>query len=86
MNPNPIDQLFPGIGSPAGIENAFWGGVKWLYLLAFFLYVLFALIVIRQVDMMTRTFQTSAESILKVFSYIHFAVAVGILVIAVMIL
>ena len=87
MNNTPlIHQLALIVNGSTSMESVFWGGLKWLYLLAFFLYLLFALIVVRQVDMMTRAFQTSAEGLLKIFSYLHFGFAVVVLVVAILVL
>lgn len=70
---------------PADVEF-FWLIVKLFFILAFILYFLFAIIVVRQVFMMTKTFKTSAEFVLKTFSIIHLFFAVGLLVASYLIL
>lgn len=83
MNPNnPLDILFkPFMDVPTDV-SIFWNLIGILFMIGFFIYSLFALIVIRQVFLMASTFRTSAGLILKVFSFIHFFFAVGMLFLA----
>lgn len=51
-----------------------------LLILAF--YAIFALIVVRQVDLMSKTLITEVSPILKAFSIIHGGFAIGLIVLA----
>lgn len=86
----PNDQFFNSffalITNPAEVQNAFWVGFKILVLLAFLLYIFFAVIVVRQVHLMSKTFVTSAEPLLKLLAYTHLLFALGILFFAYVIL
>jgi hypothetical protein len=81
MNPsdNPIDALIqPFFNLPADV-SIFWTLMGILLEVGFFIYFLFALIVVRQVFLMSATFQTSAGIILKIFSFIHLFFAIAML-------
>ena len=67
-------------------ENTFLFAIKigiWLFLLV---YVLFAAIVIKQIKIMTETLSTGFEMQLKTLGYLHFASAVVVFVLAIIIL
>lgn len=49
---------------------------KWLLVIAFALYVVFAFIVIRQIYIMRKTLITSFSQIFTIIGYVHFAVAI----------
>lgn len=51
-----------------------------LIILAF--YAIFALIVVRQVDLMSKTLITGVSSILKAFSILHAGFAIGLIILA----
>ncbi|TSC87871.1 MAG: Uncharacterized protein G01um10147_374 [Microgenomates group bacterium Gr01-1014_7] len=51
-----------------------------LIILAF--YAIFALLIVRQVDLMSKTLITTVSPILKGFSIIHAGVAIGLIVLA----
>ncbi len=51
-----------------------------LIILAF--YAIFALMVVRQVDLMSKTLITKVSPILKAFSILHAGVAIGLIVLA----
>lgn len=63
-----------------------WGVVKLLVLVAVGLYVVFAVVVIRQVQLMSETLNGVLMLPIKLLAYMHLAVAVGVLVMAVVIL
>lgn len=56
--------------------------LKVAILLILIFYAIFALIVVRQVDLMARTLITEVSPILKAFSIVHAGVAVGLIVLA----
>ena len=62
--------------------DAFLFFVKMAILLLLGIYVLFALLIIRQVDLMGKTVITTASKILSMISIIHAGFAVGLLFLA----
>lgn len=81
-----INGLFTFLSDPSQLQDTFWAGFKILVLLAFLLYILFAVIVVRQVHLMAKTFVTSAEPFLKLLAYIHLLFSLGVLFFAYIIL
>ncbi len=65
--------------------NLFDSDVAWVLLKAAILiilvfYVIFALMVVRQVDLMSKTLITQVSPILKAFSIVHAGFAIGLIV------
>jgi hypothetical protein len=60
-----------------------WFIVKIFIVLALFIYLVFALVIIKQVQMMISTIEAGLVTPLKFLSYIHFLFAATILVIAI---
>lgn len=61
------------------VESALLGFIKLLFILAGILYVVFSLIVVRQVHIMKNTLITSFSSVILVFGYIHLVIALAVL-------
>ncbi|BCX14428.1 MAG: hypothetical protein KatS3mg088_111 [Patescibacteria group bacterium] len=59
-----------------------WEVVKWFFLFAFFLYIIFSLVIIRQVNLMNKTLEVNFEKPIALLSYIHFLFAVGVFIFA----
>jgi hypothetical protein len=67
----------------AGIFSlSIWAIAKWLFLFAFFLYIIFSLVIIRQVNLMNKTLEVNFEKPIALLSYIHFLFAVGVFIFA----
>ena len=56
--------------------------IKSAILLILVFYAIFALMVVRQVDLMSKTLITKVSPILKAFSIIHAGFAIGLIVLA----
>lgn len=54
--------------------------LKTTFLIVLVFYAIFALIVVRQVDLMSKTLITKVSPILKAFSIIHAGFAIGLIV------
>lgn len=63
-----------------------WSVLKILIIIVLALYIIFSLVLIKQVQMMTKTLEIGFETQLKLLSFIHFLFAVGVLIFAVIIL
>lgn len=63
-----------------------WFVLKIVAVILLSMYLVFALVVVRQVKMMTDTLQLGYEGIAKMFSYIHLIFAVLVLLFAIIIL
>ena len=81
-----FDQLFQVLSNPATATNAFWLIMKLMFLIAFALYIAFAVVVWRQVQLMTNTYQTGAKGPLRILAIVHFSFAVGLFFLALIVL
>ncbi len=63
---------------PAGLETPIWSIAKLVVLFGLLVYLVFAVVVIRQVQLMTRTVTGDLDHIIRAVSWIHFALAAGI--------
>ena len=54
-----------------------WSVAKGLFLFALFIYLLFALIVIKQVQLMTQVVEVRLGWLIRIISLIHFLLALG---------
>jgi hypothetical protein len=87
MNPagsfNSFFDLF--LNFPQDVE-IFWMVIAFMFMVGFLLYALFSILVVRQVYMMTKTFKTTAEPVLKILSFLHLIFAFSIMVVSYLIL
>ncbi len=63
-------------------SQAIFISLKIAILIILVFYAIFALIVVRQVDLMSKTLITEVSPILKAFSIIHAGFAIGLIVLA----
>ncbi len=63
-----------------------WSVLKILIIIVLALYIIFSLVLIKQVQMMTKTLEIGFERELMILSFIHFLFAVSVLIFAVIIL
>ena len=75
----------PGIELPVGVEGV-WSIAKLFVLFALLLYLAFAVVVVREVKLMTRTVTGKLDSVIHLVSWVHFALAVGLFLLALMVL
>ncbi len=68
------------------LDISIWFIAKILLLFALLLYLIFASVVVRQVQLMTDTLEVGFESLVKLLSYVHLAFAVVVFVLALLIL
>ncbi len=66
-------------------DNAFNLIIKFGSIAVLFLYVIFSIIVIRQINLMVRTVETNYDAQLKILAWAHLAIAIVLLVIAMVI-
>lgn len=64
---------------PGNLEGIFWNFLHLMFVIAGFLYVIFSIIIIRQIYTMQRSLVTSFSKVLRSLSYLHLALAVIIL-------
>lgn len=65
---------------------AVWLIGKFAVILGLGIYSVFAFVIVRQVTMMTKTLQIGLEPTLKVFAFLHFFLAIGLILISIFIL
>lgn len=56
--------------------------LRWAILIILLLYVIFALVIARQVDLMSRTLITPVSPLVKAIAILHAGFAIGLLVLA----
>lgn len=76
----PFDQLILFLVS---LRFSPWFFVKFLFLIGLLLYIAFAVVVVRQVNLMTQTLNVKFESLLRFIALIHLLVAIGIFLLAI---
>jgi len=67
-------------------QISIWFILKIVAIILLTMYLVFALVVVRQVKMMTDTLQLGYEGLAKMFSYVHLIFAVLVLLFAIIIL
>jgi hypothetical protein len=60
--------------------------VKWFFVVGLIMYSLFAVVVIKQVSVMSETVDSSVNSVMKLFSWLHLAMAILLVVAAIVML
>jgi hypothetical protein len=63
-----------------------WGIAKFFMLFAIVIYIVFALVVVKQVKLMTNALELGYESILKLMAYLHLAFSILVFIFALIIL
>jgi hypothetical protein len=63
-----------------------WAGVKIFFCIGLVVYLVFALVVVRQVQIMTQTLKVNFELPIKILALAHLLFALGILVFALIVL
>ena len=63
-----------------------WLIAKIFVLIAFFLYIIFSVVVVRQVELMTATLEVGFETQIKLLSYLHLLFALFVFLAALIIL
>lgn len=63
-----------------------WPVIKIFVFIFLSIYIIFALVVIRQVQLMTKTLEVGFENQLKFLSFTHLIAAIGVLVFGILIL
>ncbi|PIU02116.1 hypothetical protein COT66_01890 [Candidatus Shapirobacteria bacterium CG09_land_8_20_14_0_10_49_15] len=63
-----------------------WIFLKILFLMGFFIYLAFAVIVVRQVKLMSQTLNGILDLPLKMIAWIHLLVAIGVFLLALIVL
>lgn len=56
--------------------------LRWAILIILVFYVIFALVIVRQVDLMSKTLITPVSPLLKAIAILHAGFAIGLLVLA----
>lgn len=67
------------------LETSIWPVVKVAILFFLFLYTLFALVMVKQINLMTATLQVGFELPVKVVAYFHLVFALGVFLLTLLI-
>jgi hypothetical protein len=68
------------------ISFSIWPIIKIFIIIFLSIYIIFSLVVVRQVQLMTKTLEVGFENQLKFLSLVHLMAAVGVLIFAIVIL
>jgi hypothetical protein len=71
----PFDNFLHLLASSAAVFSIWWI-IKLLFLLALLIYLAFAAIIIRQIDLMSKTLHTEFAIPIKLVAWIHLVVAI----------
>ncbi len=63
-------------------DSSIWFVVKIFYLIAFFVYFVFAAITVKQTYLMTQTLEIGLESLIRTFAWAHLMFAIAVFIIA----
>ena len=74
------------LGFFTSVSEPIWLMVEAFTMIGLFLYVIFAVVVLRQVSHMTTTLEVGFEGAIKTVAWLHLIFAIGTLVIAILIL
>lgn len=78
--------MFPTLPPTVTVPGLIWGALKLLYIAGALIYVGFAIIVVTQVSRMTATVKGPIDAFLKLLVWIHLAIAILTLLMAIVIL
>jgi hypothetical protein len=71
---------------PGGLDGRIWDIAKLFVLVGLLVYLVFAIVVIRQVQLMTRTVTGDLDKAIRVISWVHFGLSAGIFILALLFL
>lgn len=77
----PIEQILDFI-----LNVRFLNFYKLIFSLAFFIYILFSLVIVRQVNLMAKTLMVAVDLYIKVISWVHLGLAIFAFILALVIL
>ena len=63
-----------------------WYLAKWVYLFAFLLYFIFAVVMVRQVKLMTKALEEKLNPTLCLIAWVHLGLSLGIILLALLVL
>jgi len=72
--------------TPQNIGIAVWLLIKLMVLLGFGIYIIFAGVILRQEQLMSKTIEEDSEKILSILTWLHFAASILIFALALLIL
>ncbi len=79
-----MEALTPALTGSVGFDV--WLIVRFLFLFAIAIYIIFAIVVVRQVGLMTKTLEVGFEIPIKLIGILHLLFAIGTFVLALLIL
>jgi len=74
------DQLAAMMGKL--LSEGPWGIMKWMFVLALSVYLMFGIVVVRQTQIMGETIEATNNGVVKMGAWLHFGVTVFILIVA----
>ncbi len=69
-----------------GLSLTIWSIIKFFVIVFVVIYIIFSLVLIKQVQMMTNTLEIGFEKQLRFISVVHFLFAIGVLIFSILIL
>jgi hypothetical protein len=69
-----------------GLDVSVWITIKAFLVFALFLYLIFAFVIIKQVNHMTNTLEVGFETAIRILAWLHFLFAIITLIVALVVL
>lgn len=60
--------------------------VKWLFVMGLMMYIAFAVVIVRQVGVMTEALEDSINGLFSLFAWVHLLLAICLVVLAIVVL
>lgn len=60
--------------------------IKWFFVIGLVMYTIFAIVVVKQVSVMSESVESSVNPVIKLFSWLHLAMAILLVVAAIVML
>lgn len=68
------------------LDTAIWEIAKWFVVFGMGIYLVFALVIVKQVSVMLNVIAIGFEKPIKFFAYLHLLFAIGVLILSIVIL
>lgn len=72
--------------TPGNFGSLVWMGVKLIALVGLGIYIIFAFVIVRQEQLMSKTLEADSEQILRILTWLHMAAAVVVFFLALFLL
>jgi hypothetical protein len=72
--------------TPENVESMMWLGMKLMFLVGLGIYIVFAFVVVRQEQLMSKVIEADSEKTLTILSWLHLGAAFVVFILALLVL